>query len=454
MADSHLPQVFDWLVIGAGSAGVRAARLAAQAGAKVAILEQGALGGTCVNLGCIPKKIYVTAAQFAESVTSSRGFGWQVQGVTFSWPHLRDAQLAYIAYLNDVYERLLLQSGVTIIRGCAAAFMDEHHVQVGDRVLFGQQILIATGGAPVRLSIPGAGLAKVSDQMFDLAEQPKRLLIVGGSYIGLEFAGIFAGLGTQVDLCFRQALPLNGFDADLRQHLMSELPLQGIQLLPGDVPTVLSAHGEQYRVCFQHGQTADYDQVLMATGRQPNTQSLQLATAGVQLSASGAVLVDDFFRSSQPHIFALGDVIDRTNLTPVAIAQAKCLMNNFYVRPAHDWQILDESLMATAVFSQPEVASLGLTQAQAEQRGPTQVYRANFRPLSHGLSGQLGRCWMKMVVDKATQRVLGLHMIGAHAAEIMQGFAVAVSMGATKADFDRTFAIHPTLAEEWVLLRE
>jgi glutathione reductase (NADPH) len=454
MTESRLPQVFDWLVIGAGSAGVRAARLAAQAGAKVAIIEQGALGGTCVNLGCIPKKLFVTASQFAESVTSTRGFGWQIGELEFSWPQLRDAQLAYIAYLNGVYERLLMQNGVTIIRGHRAVFIDEHQLQVGDQRLFGKQILIATGGAPVRMSIPGAELAKISDQMFGLEQQPKHILIVGSGYIGLEFAGIFAGLGTQVDLCFRQDLPLKGFDEGLRQQLMTQLRLSNIRLLPANVPIALSAEREQYRVCFQQGQQVDYDQVLMATGRQPNTQSLQLATAGVRCSESGAVLVDDFFRSSQPHIFALGDVIDRTNLTPVAIAQAQCLMNNFYSRAANDWQILDERLIASAVFSQPEVASIGLTQRQAEQRGPTQIYSANFRPLSHGLSGQLGRCWMKMVVDKSTQCVLGLHMIGPHAAEIIQGFAVAVTMRATKADFDRTFAIHPTLAEEWVLLRE
>ena len=454
MSNGLLPEVFDWLVIGAGSAGVRAARLAAQAGAKVAVIEQGALGGTCVNLGCIPKKLYVTASQFADSFTSASGFGWQMDGAHFSWPPLRDAQLAYISHLNGVYERLLIQSGVTILRGHAAVFLDAHHLQVGQRLLFGQQILIATGSSPLRMSIPGAELANVSDQMFALSQQPKRLLIVGSGYIGLEFAGIFAGLGSQVDLCFRQDLPLKGFDQDLRHQLMAQLPLFNIQLLPENPPISLAAQGDQYRVCFQQGQTADYDQVLMATGRKPNTQSLQLAAAGVKLTPSGAVIVDDFFRTSQTHIFALGDVIERTNLTPVAIAQAKCLMQNFYSRQANDWQILDERLIASAVFSQPEVACIGLTQQQAEQQGECQIYSANFRPLSHGLSGQLTRCWIKMVVEKATQKVLGLHMIGPHAAEIMQGFAVAVSMGATKVDFDRTFAIHPTLAEEWVLLRE
>ncbi len=453
MSDSGLLQTFDWLVIGAGSAGVRAARLAAQAGAKVAVIEQGALGGTCVNLGCIPKKLYVTASQFAEAFSAAKGFGWQVEGLHFSWPQLRDAQHAYIGFLNGVYQRLLEQSGVVIFRG-QAVFLDDHHLQIGEHTLYGKQILIATGSSPVRMMIPGAELAKVSDQIFSLEQQPKRLLIVGGGYIGLELAGIFAGIGTHVDLCFRHYLPLNGFDEGLRQQLATQLPLMNIQLLPNNVPLSITAQAEQYRVCFQQGQMAEYDQVLMATGRKPNTQLLQLESTGVALAESGAIIVDDFFRSSISHIFALGDVIGRTMLTPVAIAQAKCLMHNFYALQSQEWQILDERLIASAVFSQPEVASIGLTQQQAEEHGSCQVYSTIFRPLSNGLSGHLTRCWMKMVVDAVTQRVLGLHMVGPHAAEIMQGFAVAVTMGATKADFDRTLAIHPTLAEEWVLLRE
>ncbi len=445
-------QVFDWLIIGAGSAGVRAARLAAQSGANVCVIEQAALGGTCVNLGCIPKKLYATASQFAEQFTAAVGFGWQIEGARFSWPALRDHQQHYIHYLNGVYQRMLDQAGVTIVRG-QAIFVDAHHVKVGEQVLQGKQILIATGAAPVRMSIPGAELAKISDQMFALPQQPQRLLIVGSGYIGLEFAGIFAGLGTHTELCFRQSLPLNGFDDELRQQLAAQLPLLDIHLLPNNLPVSIESRGNHYQVHFQQGQMAEYDQVLMATGRKPNTQSLQLESIGLQLNDAGAIIVDDFFRTHVPHIFALGDVIDRHALTPVAIAQAKCLMQNFYQRPAADWQVFDDKLVASAVFSQPEVATIGLTQQQAEQQGDCQVYTANFRPLTNGLSGHLSRCWMKMVVDKKTQRVLGLHMIGPHAAEIMQGFAVAVTMGASKADFDRTLAIHPTLAEEWVLLK-
>jgi glutathione reductase (NADPH) len=430
---------FDLFVIGGGSAGVRCARIAAGHGARVAIAEERFWGGTCVNVGCVPKKLLVQAGEYGGWAEDAAGFGWTIKKGPHDWGKLIAAKDREIGRLNGIYRRLLVNAGAEIFE-THAAFLDPHTLDVGGKRVTAERIVIATGGHPMRLPIPGAELGIVSDDAFYLKEMPRRVAVLGSGYIAVEFAGIFAALGADVHLLYRQPLPLRGFDHDLREALAEAVPAQGIRLHPSVLPERIDAGAKSKKLTLSSGEVIKTDLVFFATGRCPNTQRLKLDAAGVKTSASGAVEVDEHLRTNQPRIFAIGDVTNRLNLTPVATAEGHALADSLQNVP-------------TAVFSTPPVATVGLTEEQAAMRGPADIYVVRFTPMRHTLSGRPRKSLMKLVVDQATQRVLGAHMLGEEAPEIMQGLAIALDMGATKADFDRTIGIHPTAAEEFVTMR-
>ncbi len=442
---------FDLFVIGAGSGGVRASRWAARYGAKVAVADDDRLGGTCVNRGCIPKKLYAYASHFHEDFEDAVGFGWDKAAPAFDWPRLVAAKEKEITRLNGIYAKLLDGSGVTRIDG-RATVEGPHAVKVGDKTYTARHILIATGGRAERPKIPGAELGIVSDDAFDLPGFPKRIVILGSGYIALEFAGIFAGLGAETISVYRAELPLRGFDGDVRKHLAAEVAKKGIRIRSSTNLTKLERKGAGLVAHTTAGDAIEADQVMFATGRAPNTAGLGLEKAGVTLGANGEVVVDAYSRSSVESIYAIGDVTDRIALTPVALHEGMCVAETlFNDNPTK----VDHANVAAAVFSQPAVSVVGLTEEEARKTfARVDIYRTSFKPLKHTLSGRDERTMMKMVVDAATGRVLGCHMVGADAAEIIQGVAIAVKMGATKADFDRTIGIHPTAAEEFVTMRE
>ena len=442
---------FDLFVIGGGSGGVRCARIAASHGAKVGIAEERYWGGTCVNVGCVPKKLMVQAAEYGAWVKDSRGFGWDTKPGTHDWGALIAAKDHEIERLNGIYKKLLENSGVTWFES-RATFVDAHTLQLDGQTVTADRIVIAVGGHPSWPDIEGADLGIVSDQAFFLPELPKRLTLVGGGYIGIEFAGIFAGLGAEVDLLFRQRLPLRGFDNDIREALSHALTEQGIRVHPSVLlHKVEDLGGGQRRLHLTDGRTFDSDLVFFAVGRVPNTKNLGLDHAGVEVSNTGAIIVDQESASSQPHIFAIGDVSNKMNLTPVAIAEGHHLADRlFSPRAPRTWSF---DAIPTAVFSSPPIGTCGLTEEQAAANGSADIYIAQFTPMRHMMTGRKRPTLMKLVVDQASQRVVGAHMIGDDAAEMMQSIGVAMNAGATKADFDRTIGIHPTSAEEWVTLR-
>ncbi|WP_127996188.1 glutathione-disulfide reductase [Piscinibacter defluvii] len=443
---------WDLFVIGAGSGGVRAARMAAQRGARVAIAEPGALGGTCVNVGCIPKKLYSFAAGYGAAFEQSRGYGWDPGTPAFDWAALKAARAREIARLNAVYEQLLRGAGATLLRG-RARLAGPGQVEVDGVRHTARHVLVATGARPAALEIPGRELALSSDAMFDLPVFPRRLVVVGAGYIACEFASIFRGLGAQVTQVLRGDQVLRGFDEDLRRFLGHELRRQGVDLRSGCTPVAIERGADGLVVGLSDGTRLPADTVLLATGRVPNSAGLGLEALGVALRANGAIPVDEHFQTAVPGLHALGDVIGRVQLTPVAIAEAMVLVDRLFGRGGRR---LDYTQIPTAVFTHPSVASVGLTEAQARERhgDAVRIYRSEFRPLRHTLSGDGERTLVKLVVDGASDRVLGLHMVGEEAGEIVQGFAVALSAGATKAQFDATVGIHPTVAEEFVTLRE
>jgi len=442
---------FDLFVIGAGSGGVRASRMAAAAGKRVAVAEERHLGGTCVNIGCVPKKLMVYASHFGEEFEQAAGFGWRVGERAFDWKTLIANKNAEIARLNGIYESLLTRAGVEIVEG-RATLLDAHAVEVAGRRITAETILIATGGKPTRSHEPGQELGIVSDDVFFLEEQPERVLVAGGGYIAVEFAGIFAGLGSATTQVYRGPLFLRGFDEDLRRFLAQEMPKKGVKLVFDQIIERIDRSSGGLVAHFSDGSKAEYDQILYAIGRSPNTEGLGLERAGVATTARGAVRVDPYYRSNVPSIFAIGDVTDRLQLTPVALAEAMALVRTLYHGQSTELNYDD---IPTAVFSQPPLATVGLTEAQARERfREIDVYRTEFRPMKHTLSGSEERTLMKLVVERHTQRVLGAHMGGMDAAEIIQGVGIAIKAGATKRDFDATIGIHPTAAEEFVTLRE
>jgi len=441
---------YDLFVIGGGSGGVRAARVSARYGARVALAEEHYLGGTCVNVGCIPKKLLVYASHYGEEFENAAGFGWTVREPRFDWAALIANKNREIARLNGVYRELLVGVGVEIMTECAR-LVDAHTVEVAGRRVSAAHILIATGGWPVKPETPGAEHAITSNEAFFLEQLPGRIAIVGGSYIACEFAGIFHGMGSRVVQLYRGPLFLRGFDYDIRATLAEEMRKKGVDLRFNADVARIEKTASGLAAVLSTGEALEVDQVMFATGRAPNTRGIGLEAAGVKLDRKGAVEVDAYSRSSVPHIYAVGDVTDRINLTPVAIAEgqafAETVFNDSPTKPDH-------ANVPSAVFSQPELATVGLSEEAARRRfAAVDVYRTHFRPLKHTLSGRDERTMMKLVVERASDRVVGAHMVGEGAAEIIQGLAVAIKAGATKRDFDRTVGIHPTAAEEFVTMR-
>jgi len=442
---------YDLFVIGAGSGGVRASRVAAQLGARVAVAEERYLGGTCVNVGCIPKKLLVYASEFSDAFADAAGFGWTVGASRFDWGALIANKDKEIARLNGVYERLLTTAGVTIIDG-RATLLDAHTVAIGSERITARYILVAVGGWPAAPRIPGAELAISSNEAFHLHAMPERVIVVGGGYIGVEFAGIFRGLGAEVTLVHRGDLFLRGFDDDLRAALADEMQKRGVALRFNTLLERIEKRGAGVRATLTNGETIDAALVLLATGRRPNTHGLGLEAAGVKMDGAGAIVVDRHSRTSVENIFAVGDVTNRRNLTPVAIAEGRAAAETMFGRRA---MAVDYENVPSAVFSHPPIATVGLTEMEARARfGAVDIYKSSFRPLKHTLSGRDERTLMKLVVEPKSERVLGCHMIGADAGEIIQGLAVALQCGATKRQFDATIGIHPTAAEEFVTMRE
>jgi glutathione reductase (NADPH) len=450
-----MPQYdYDLFIIGAGSAGVRAARIAAGFGARVAIAEGYRPGGTCVIRGCIPKKLLVYASHFREDLEDAAAYGWTAEA-RFSWPTLIANKDREIARLEDIYRTLLKAAGVVLFEG-RARFADPHTVEVTGHRCTAANVLVATGGRPVRPAVPGAELAITSDEAFGLPDLPRRVLLIGGGYIAAEFAGIFNGMGSDVTIVYRGEQILRGFDDDVRQHLHDELRHKGVHIrLLSDVVGIRQAgQGAMAVECSGPGGRADIDAdaVMFATGRRADTAGLGLEAIGVGLDDRGAVMVDTYSRSSVPHVFAVGDVTDRVALTPVAIREGAAAATTLFGGHA---VAMDHRDVPHAVFSQPPVATVGLTESQAvEEFGAVDVYAATFRPLRHTLSGRNERTLVKLVVEPSGGRVAGAHMVGPDAPEIIQGIAIAVKAGLTKAQFDATVAIHPTAAEEFVTLRD
>lgn len=442
---------FDLFVIGGGSGGVRCARIAASHGARVGIAEERHWGGTCVNVGCVPKKLLVQAAEYGAWAEDARGFGWDSHRPPHDWTALIAAKDREITRLNGIYVKLLEAAGVAIF-DARATFIDPHRLLVGEQIVSAERIVIAVGGRPLWPSIEGAELGIVSDQAFFLPERPRRVTLVGGGYIAVEFAGIFRGLGAEVDMLFRQRLPLRGFDQDLREALAEAMEAQGIRLHQSVLLHRVEDLGNgAKRLHCTDGRSFDSDLVFFAIGRSPNTEGLGLERAGIAVAANGAVIVDDDYATSHPHIYAIGDVANRMNLTPVAIAEGHALADRLFAPTTpRSWSF---AAVPTAVFSSPPIATAGLTEADAAARGPADIYLTRFTSMRHTLTGRNRRTLMKLIVEQASGRVIGAHMIGDDAPEMMQGIGIAMTAGATKADFDRTIGIHPTAAEEWVTLR-
>jgi glutathione reductase (NADPH) len=443
---------FDLFVIGAGSGGVRAARFAAGFGAKVAVAESRYLGGTCVNVGCVPKKLLVYGAHFADEFAQAKGFGWSMQEASFDWPTLIANKNREIARLNGIYRSLLVSSGVTLLES-HARLLDAHHVEVDGQSYSAKNILLATGGWPHKPDIPGIQHAITSNEVFFLEQLPKRVLVVGGGYIAVEFASIFHGMGAQTSLLYRGELFLRGFDGAVRAHLKDELDQSGVDLqFNTDVTRIDKQPDGSLLATLQNGQQLACDAVFYATGRRPMLDNLGLENTGVELDERGYVHVDAQYQSTEPSILAIGDMIGRVQLTPVALAEGMAVARRLF-KP-EDYRPVDYQLIPTAVFSLPNIGTVGLSEEQARAAGHNlKVFESRFRPMQLSFSDSQQKTLMKLVVDADTDRMLGCHMVGPDAGEIIQGIAVAMKAGATKQHFDDTMGIHPTAAEEFVTMR-
>ncbi|MGV8996516.1 MAG: glutathione-disulfide reductase [Parvibaculaceae bacterium] len=444
---------YDLFVIGAGSGGVRASRIAASHGAKVAVAEEYRVGGTCVIRGCVPKKLFVYASQFAEEFEDAEGFGWTVGERSFSWEKLIENKDREIDRLNGIYIRNLNNSHVEIFQ-TRAFLKDAHtvHLVSEGRDVTADKILIATGGTPFKPDIPGIEHAITSNEAFHLESLPKSGIIVGGGYIAVEFAGIFNGLGVETTLLYRGEKILRGFDEDLRDALTEEMPKKGVNLITGNDIVSIARIATGLVATLKDGSKIETGFIMYATGRVPHSRGLGLEALGVTLKANGAVAVDPYSQTAVPNIYAVGDVTDRAALTPIAIREgqafAETVFNNNPIA-------VDHSIIPTAVFSQPELGTVGLTEAQARaQYGELDIYKTSFRAMKHTMTGRHEKTFMKLVVDTASQRVLGVHLMGPSSGEIIQAIGIAVTMGATKKQFDQTVAVHPTAAEELVTLKE
>lgn len=444
---------FDLFVIGAGSGGVRAARFAAGFGAKVAVVESRYLGGTCVNVGCVPKKLLVYGSHFSEDFEVAKSYGWTLnEQPKFDWPTLIANKNREIERLNGIYRKLLVNSGVTLLEG-HGHLVDAHTVEVNGQRHSAERILIATGGWPVIPGIPGHEHAISSNEAFFLEQLPKRVIVVGGGYIAVEFAGIFNGLGAQVTQLYRRELFLRGFDGTVRTFLRDQMTAAGIDLqFNADIARIDKLADGSLKATLKDGREIETDCVFYATGRRPMLDNLGLENTGVQLDDKGFIKVDELFQTTEPSILALGDVIGRVQLTPVALAEGMAVARKLF-KP-EQYRPVDYQHIPTAVFSQPPIGTVGLTEEQARENGhEVAIFESDFRPMKLTLTEVQERTLMKLVVDKATDKVLGCHMVGPDAGEIVQGLAIALKAGATKQLFDETIGVHPTAAEEFVTLR-
>ena len=442
---------FDLFVIGAGSGGVRAARMAAGFGARVAVAEDRYMGGTCVNVGCVPKKLYVYASEFGKSFEDARGFGWSSSEKAFEWSTLRDNKKTEISRLNSIYRNLLAGVDATVFDG-RARIVDPHTIAVGEDQFTTERILIATGGWPYIPEFPGSELAITSNEVFDLETFPQRLLVIGGGYIAVEFSGIFNGLGSKVTQLYRGPLFLRGFDEDVRQHAAKEIPKTGVDLRFNTNVTKLERTNGAILATLTSGDSLEGDAVLVAAGRRPNLEGLGIENTAVHLNEKGFIAVDEHYQTAEPSVFALGDVIGGMELTPVALAEGMALARRLYGDLKRE---VEYDFIATAVFCQPNIGTVGFTEEEARETfAKITLYKSEFRPMKHTISGRDERTFMKLIVDDASDRVVGVHMMGPDAGEIIQGIAIALKAGATKAVFDATIGIHPTAAEEFVTMRE
>lgn len=442
---------YDMFVIGIGSGGVRAARFAANFGAKIAAAEDRYMGGTCVNVGCIPKKLFVYASHFPHDFEDAAAYGWTVGEASFDWTTLRDNKDKEIGRLNGIYENMLGNAGVEVFKA-RATVVDPHTVDVGGKQVTAKYILIATGGWPSVPDIPGKEHAITSNEFFHMEKWPERAIVVGGGYIAVELTGVFHGLGTNVIQLYRGPHFLRGFDDDVRHHLADEMRKQKVDLRFNANIVRIEKDGDELVADLEDGTQMRTDVILYATGRSPNSANIGLEAAGVELGKSGAVLVDEGFKTSVPSIYAIGDVIDRVQLTPVALEEGMVVANELFNEKAG---AVDYTNIPTAVFSQPSIGTVGLTEAQARDKyGKVDIYMSDFKALKHTLTGRDERTFMKMIVHPETDAVLGVHMVGPEAGEIVQGICIALKAGATKAAFDATIGIHPTSAEEFVTMRE
>jgi len=443
---------YDLFVIGAGSGGVRAGRISASYGARVAVAEDTYLGGTCVNVGCVPKKLFVYGSHYHEDFADAAAYGWDVEPKGFHWPRLRDNKNQEIERLNGVYQNLLDGAGVDTKLG-TARLKDAHTVVMDDAEYTAENILVATGSWPTVPDVPGKEHVITSNEAFHLENFPEKVVVVGGGYIAVEFAGIFNGLGVETELVYRGPLFLRGFDEGVREFVAEELRNTGINLRFETTVERIEADGDRKVVHLNNGEALTADLVMYATGRAAKTDGLGLEALGVERTAKGGIKVDDFYQSSVPSIYALGDVIDRFQLTPVAIAEGMCLAANLFTdrEPAK----VNYDNIPTAVFCQPNIGTVGPTEEAARELYPNlQVYQSEFRPMKHTMTGRSERTMMKLLVNADDDRVVGAHMVGPEAGEIIQGLGVAITAGATKAHFDQTVGIHPTAAEEFVTMRE
>ncbi|MFZ6640080.1 glutathione-disulfide reductase [Undibacterium sp. TC4M20W] len=441
---------YDLFTIGGGSGGVRASRFAAQYGARVALAESGPLGGTCVNAGCIPKKLMSYAAHYHNDFEEAAGFGWSLGEQRFDWPTLIANKDKEIARLNGIYSQILTNANVDVIAG-HAQIVDAHTVVVNGKSYSAHHILIATGGHPVKPELPGSELGITSDEFFHLPALPRHAIVQGGGYIAVELASILNGLGCKVTLVQRGMQILRSMDADLGHFLIAEMRKKGVDIALDTSIVSITAQGDSRQVVLSDGRTLESDCILFATGRKPNVRGLGLENAGVLVRENGAISVDEHFATNVPHIYAIGDVIDRVALTPVALAEGMVVAANLF---QHGRKLMSYENIPTAVFSHPNVATLGMTEAKArEKHAHVRIFKSEFKALKHTLSGSSERCLMKMIVDADTDRVLGMHMVGPDAGEIIQGFAVAMQCGVTKAQVDATIGVHPTIAEEFVTMR-
>ncbi|MCO4785920.1 glutathione-disulfide reductase [Marinomonas atlantica] len=438
---------YDLFVIGAGSGGVRASRVAASKGFKVGVAESQALGGTCVNIGCVPKKLFVYGSEYSHIASQAKGYGWTFSEPSFDWATLRDNKSKEIERLNGIYKNLLENPGVTIHQGYGE-LVDAHTVKVADEIITAERILIAVGAQPFVPEFPGNEHVLVSDDMFFLEELPKSILVVGGGYIAVEFAGICNGLGVETTLMYRGDKLLRGFDEDVRDFASNEYSRSGVNVQLNSDVAKIELQGKQKRVMLKDGRELVFDEVLYATGRVPNTDKLNVASAGIETTKNGAIVVNDRYQSTADSVYAIGDVTDRVQLTPVAIKEAMALIGYWFdgIEPNFDYDNIP-----TAVFSQPPIGTVGLSEQEADRRGlDIDVYQTDFRAMKHTLSGAQERSFMKLIVDRSTDKVIGAHMIGDYAGEIIQGLGIAIKAGATKAHFDSTVGVHPTSAEEFV----